>query len=1053
MMHEATFGRRIGNTFPVTLYVRSFTMGGNLSDHIVAVILINETKGKRENVPCTVEGNEVKFSFTSALQYRLGGTGIYTPVLAVDAGDENLGEADWYKSIEIVAHSVQEYSSGNSGVNIGGVVLQADLTLVSNGLSAYEMWKADGYRGTLHDYIEFNRQPAVEAAARADAAEAIRAAAESVRQEEESTRQSNEQNRQSQESARQNAAAQQAEQAGRDHQTATSDHTQAGNDHTRAEGDHSTAESDHTRAGSDHTRAEGDHNTAGQDHTQAGSDHTRAEGDHNTAGQDHTQAGTDHTRAESDHGTAESDQTRAGSDHTRAEGDHDTAGQDHTQAGTDHTRANSDHDTAGSDHTQAGDDHTRANSDHSTAESDHIQAGNDHTRADADHEAAQEAIHASSTAVEAAREATAAAAALQGAVEDIATLKDDVEELLLGSHDHMAAAWADGQTSPTAAKTAGDSSLVNYHMFVIDHTRNQETVSHPLGKLKMNNYLRYDDGSFAPTVGITQAMYEECMTHDLYMNGELYCASGAFDPVAFFELCTVVTGQDNVKRISCPMLLKDAADGTEVSHYLMPWETTGVNLSLMLGCEHPLYMLQNVKGTSGRVWNFLSTVRKSWDGHESVELKPTAFSPCPVGMVVDGNSKRHLRTMFCIYDGPSAGNCAGSAGDSNNITMFKQKGRMMPAANVISQVTNMQYARNDNVNNEGPTPFAEGGYHALNTFIAYLEIKYGTRNLHASSRFGSGISSNDSCTNEETWRANGGVRCRKVGADTWTYQTLGGKPSIIRKNATGTQWSDWSSAINNYYPKEAVMESQMAASFAVEMGIDAGENFEFYGNVYTWGNAGTADGLGEGRMNSVIRSIRKQNVEAYDAEGNAATFEVEVCLRMSLFEGANLSGDVYMYWGGGMDIIGVCGANTANGTFGHRIDAWFEPDQGKWLDDTDVSHNDGSDFDCESEYTHLGGVVTTANGYSLKDLEMAPFATQIGGSISQGMCHYNYLQKNWSSTQGAKARVGVRFRGLAHFSYCSPRALLANTSAGYTYQYFCGSAQVALPESATTTQS
>ncbi len=689
--------------------------------------------------------------------------------------------------------------------------------------------------------------------------------------------------------------------------------------------------------------------------------------------------------------------------------------------------------------------------------------GYEATKAATDAAAAAQQVVADSAAIQqAAAAAEAAAAAVGDAVQvaeqvetntaAIASLQEDVDELLLGSHDHMAAAWAEGQTSPAAVKTAGDPSLINYHMFVIDHTRNQEAVTHPLGKLKMNNYLRYDDGSFAPTVVISQAMYDECMTHALYHGGELYCASGEFDPVAFFESCTVVTGQDGVKRLFCPALHKDTAAGDEVSHYLMPWETTSVNLSLMLGCEHPLYMLQNVKGTSGRVWNFLSTVRKSWDGHESVELKPTAFSPCPVGMVVDGNSVRHLRTMFTIYDGPSVGHCNGENGVGNNISMFRNKGRMMPAATIISQVTNMQYARNDN-SEEGPTPFAEGGWHALNTFLAYLEIKYGNRALHSASRFGSGISSNDSCSSEETWRNNGGVRCRKVGDADWTYQTLGGKPSIIRRNAAGDQWESWSYAINNYYPKEAVMESQMAASFAVEMGIEEGESFEFYGNIYTWGNAGTAVGLGEGRMNAIIRSIRTQTVEAYDAEGNAATFELEVNLRMSIYEGANISGDVYMYWGGGMEIIGVCGENTANGTYGHRIDAWFEPEQAKWLAETDVSHDGGAAFDCENEYTHLGGVVTSNNGYSLKDLEMAPFATQLGGNNTQGMCHYNYLQKNWSNTQGAKVRVGVRFRGFSNYSYCAPRSLYANYSAGHTSAYYCGSAQVALPESATTTQS
>ena len=153
MRRDACFGRRIGNTFPVELYIRTIALPGSLEDHVVSVILINETKGKRESVPCVVEGNIVKFNFTSALQYRLGGTGIYTPVLAVDAGDENLGEADWYKAIEIVPHSVQEYSESNSSVGIGPVVLQADLSLIASGLSAYEIWRAAGHSGGYADFI------------------------------------------------------------------------------------------------------------------------------------------------------------------------------------------------------------------------------------------------------------------------------------------------------------------------------------------------------------------------------------------------------------------------------------------------------------------------------------------------------------------------------------------------------------------------------------------------------------------------------------------------------------------------------------------------------------------------------------------------------------------------------------------------------------------------------------------------------------------------------------------------------------------------------------
>lgn len=1053
MENKASYGRKLGNTFPVTLYIRTAVLEGNLEDHDVSVSLTNETKGVEVPVPCVVEDNTVKFSFTKDLQYRAGGVGFYTPRIVVDAGDANVGDADWYRGIEIVKHSSQEYSNRSAGMNVGPVVLEGDMSLIANGLSAYEMWLADGHEGTLSQFIAYLRQPAVDEAEACAAAEALRVAAENTRAASEATRVEDEAARASAEALRASA---ESARAAAETLRAQAEQARAAAEAAREAAEALRVSAENTRNSSESTRLANEANRVSAEASRAASESDRVAKELLRASAEALRASAETNRDSAESARIAAESARATAEASRVSAENARVTAEAARVTAEAARVTAENSRASAESTRQSNEQTRQNQEaaRESASQQAVSAANTAAAAAqavvADAAAIREAAAA---ATEAAAAANAAAQALSGAVADVAALREDVDELMLGSHDHMAAAWADGQTSPAAAKTAGDPSLINYHMFVIDHTRNQETVSHPLGKLKMNNYLRYDDGSFAPTVGITQAMYDECMTHDLYMDGELYCASGAFDPVAFFELCTVVTGQDNVKRISCPVLLKDAADGTEVSHYLMPWETTSVNLSLMLGCEHPLYMLQNVKGTSGRVWNFLSTVRKSWDGHESVELKPTAFSPCPVGMVVDGDSKRHLRTMFCLYDGPSAGNCAGAAGDGNNITMFKQKGRMMPAANVISQVTNMQYARNDNVDNEGPTPFAEGGWHALNTFIAYLEIKYGTRALHAASRFGSGISSNDSCSSEETWRANGGVRCRKVGADTWTYQTLGAKPSVIRKNATGTQWSDWSTAINNYYPKEAVMESQMAASFAVEMGIEAGESFEFYGNVYTWGNAGTADGLGEGRMNSIIRSIRKQNVEAYDAEGNAATFEVEVCLRMSLFEGANLSGDVFMYWGGGMEIIGVCGADTGNGTFGHRIDAWFEPDQEKWLEETDISHNDGSDFDCEAEYTHLGGVVTANNGYSLKDLEMAPFATQLGGSVSQGMCHYNYLGKYWASTQGAKARVGVRFRGFAHASSCSPRYLTATNGAGTTNQDYCGSAQVALPESATTTQS
>lgn len=1050
MNPKASFARRIGNTFPVTLYVRAAGISGQLSDHDVGVSLINETKGRSVSVPCVISGNEVRFSFTAELQEELGGTGCYTPVLSLDAGHDNIGEADWHRAIEIVPHSDQEYTRRNASMDVGPVMLTGDLSLIANGLSAYEMWLADGHEGTVHDYIVFMQQPAIEAAEEVRELGNILEASESARREAEAIRSDNETARSTAESLRASAERARAtaesmrESAENARVAAESARNNAESIRSSAEGDRSSAEAGRLSQEASRVAAETDRVAAESDRVSA--ELLRVAAEASRASAEGTRSASEESRVTEEIARAQAEAARVSAELTRVAAESARVAAESARELAETTRRENEATRQSEEQTRQTQEATRQSASQAAVTA----ANNAAAAARSVVEDAAAIRQAADEALAAAQEAVESAAALSDAVADVAALREDVDELMLGSHDHMAAAWDDEQLAPAAVKMAGDPAIINYDMFLIDHTRNQESVSHPVCKLQRNNYLRDEEGNHVPTIGITQSMYDECMTHDLYKDGELYCSAGEYDPEAFLTLCEIVTGEDNVKRLGHPTLLKDAVDGTEVTHYLMPWETTSVNYSLMLGCDHPLYMLQNCKGTSGRVWNFLSTVRKSWDGRDSVELKPTAFSPCPPGLIVDGESKRHLRHMFCVYDGSATGSCAGVRGAGNLIEMFYHKGRMMPASGIISQIESMQYSRNDNPDPDGPVPFAEGGYHTLNTFLTWLEIKYGNRYLHASSRFGSGISSNGACNSETTWRSEGGVRCRQVGADAWTYQTLGNVPSIVRRTASGTKWDAWSQALNAYAPKEAVMESQMAVSFAMEMGIAEGEEFEFYGNTYTWESVSIADAPTDGRMNAVVRSIRRETFSAFDVEGNAADFEVEVSLRMSLFEGANISGDVFMYWGGGMELIGICGENTANGTFGHRIDAWSEPEQAKWLKETSYNHTDGSSFTCESEYTHLGHIVTISNNYSRKDLEMTPMPVKMGGSLSQGMCHYCYMGKYWSNTAGAKVRVGVRFRGSSPHANCAPRYLYAHYSAGTTTQNFCGSAQVALPSAATT---
>ena len=637
---------------------------------------------------------------------------------------------------------------------------------------------------------------------------------------------------------------------------------------------------------------------------------------------------------------------------------------------------------------------------------------------------------------------------MDAAEADIATLQENVDELMLGSHDHMAAAWSEGQADPEAVTRMGDMGIVNFDFFLMDNTRNTGKHSAPVGRLKRNNILRLDTGEWSPAVGITAAMLAECMDNDLYLDGELYAAAGAFDPAAFYaDHCSWVKDEDNVWRLHMDTLVKESADGEEVTHYLMPWETAETKYSIYLGLDHPLYYLQNAKGTSGKVWNFISTTRKSWDGRTTLELKPSAFTPSPVAMITE-NNVRKSRCFFFAYNGEAVSYGNGAAGSNGMMTLFRNTGRTFPATSIMTQITSMQYARNNNADPTKPYPYAEGGWWLLNAFLTFLEIKYGTRAIHATDKFTSGISANDNCGNEAQFLANGGVRSRAAGTTAWEYKKWSENPVALRINAQGAAAGvNWSNFVNGYHAKEACMESQLAASFAVEAGIAEGETFEMYGATYSWASVDGAANLEHGHMNAIIRSIRSQTVSAYNAAGEATDFEVECCLRMPLYEGANITGDIYTYFGGGLEMISTA-VSGVSGHSGDTVEFFGEANQEDWVTDTQVQHNDGTPFVAEGAYERLGEAKNVGDGYSLKDAEMLPWKIAAGGSITTYMSHYCYDRNAWASAAGQRARLAVRFRGTATIPYCSPRYLFAAFAASLSTAHYGGSAQVLLPEGA-----
>ena len=166
MARLAAYGRRIGNTFAVALHVRTTFLAGSLADHAdgLALSLHNETKGRQVDVPLAVDGNVVSFTFAADLQIKAGGTGYYTPVLLLDAGGDDVAALDWWRAIEIVPHTAQEYSRPGEGVMVGPVSFSGEMSFLARGLLAYDAWLADGNTGSLSEYVAWMRQPAVEAA-------------------------------------------------------------------------------------------------------------------------------------------------------------------------------------------------------------------------------------------------------------------------------------------------------------------------------------------------------------------------------------------------------------------------------------------------------------------------------------------------------------------------------------------------------------------------------------------------------------------------------------------------------------------------------------------------------------------------------------------------------------------------------------------------------------------------------------------------------------------------------------------------------------------------
>lgn len=618
----------------------------------------------------------------------------------------------------------------------------------------------------------------------------------------------------------------------------------------------------------------------------------------------------------------------------------------------------------------------------------------------------------------------------------VAAAEAKVDELMLGSSEHVAAAWDYSSDSPKALKVVGNKDLVDLRMFVLDCTDNKGESTKPVGVTKRNNLFRYEDGSFAPAVRITEAQRAECDV-ELYRKpggGELvkYCNAGEYDAAKFVEEFGV-----NEKLYT--------KDGKEV-RVLYPWETTDKKYTHMVGTQQTLYYISAAKGTSGKLWSGIFAAQQQWDGINALELLPTAITPSPVYCIKDTDGKYKTRCFFALEAGLDEGlvHSAGSAGIGNLITAFKG-GRTYPTTNGINQLKNAEWARNNNVDPASTLPFAEGGYAARDLFVSYLETKYGRKDLHNANFFDGGISPNNSVTNEASWLQYGGVRYKIGDAGDWTYNSFASQPNFCYDNQK--KKSNWSNLLNMTYAKEQCMESQVAASWAVEAKITEGQHFQMYGGEYWWKRVPGTLGLFDGRMNARIYKLVKTKFSAFNNEGGSVQVEAEIVLAMSLYEGMKLSGDIWEYWGGGAETVGNSNDQSTSGSLGELLEHYLQPDQSEWATETGTSINAGETFGFEKTYIKTG-TSKSMTGYAKRRVAFANRASEAGGSLITGECFYTYGNNYWGSTPGKRVRIGFRLCGSARDGSCSARCLLGYNGVTVGNAHYGGSAQARLPQAA-----
>lgn len=573
-----------------------------------------------------------------------------------------------------------------------------------------------------------------------------------------------------------------------------------------------------------------------------------------------------------------------------------------------------------------------------------------------------------------------------------------------------------------------------YRPFLVDHTEAKEGVEvMPADELKRNNWLRYANGKFAPAVGITEEMRAECDV-ELYLDAEhtqKYCDAGKFDAERFYN------------QYGMAQKLYDALG--KAVRILRPWETTSKDFSIMVGDPSGTYLVDGYSTKEGEQDIMYKGISKSYrevSGCKPRYLAPTLLAPCHATSVTGSDGKIRFRSFPFLYNAGDD-NTKGGFNPDFGVKAFYDNG-CYPRVNDVSQITSMQYARNNNADKTKPYPFAEAGFHAYNTFLIAHELLYGTNYINnPNTLFSTGTSDTEICTDNETWKKYGGIRVKAGNDGEWSYYKWSNVASFMYKDANRTKVNAHFSVIfNNDFPKWREMEAQLVLSFAAELGIQENTEFEVYGQKYRYITPSKARGLADGYMNAIVYKVVPGEWQGYDTNGNAVTWKMEANLRQGIIDGLTTSGDIYYFIGGGYEQIAIYHLPTSAGKAGaeERI-LYIETDQRKWHSETVDNKANFGVFDFESQYEKVAHVDDALSGWLKQRVPHTPFYKTIGGNINTFVCGNNFNENYYGSKDGQHVRLGIKTCGISIWNQANSRIMNARSLATNQGKINGGSAQ------------